>query len=119
MNRPVDDLLKSDEFKAKIAAIDQHAVSFGLDLWAARIVWVGLAYNMTVLTRYARRRKDYETSEAWVAYTRIIDSGIFSLDPEGICYEPKPKWEDGAGPHDWLNALIVVASGGEIDPDLL
>ena len=116
MARP-DEMLKTAEFKAHLTQADEYAKANDLPLWPTRIVWVGLIHNISVAKRFAQRRSNYKTSKAWSCFTRLIELGIFSEEPEGIV------WEEGSEPWTsdpmlWLDTLIQCADGAD-PPDLL
>lgn len=111
MPRP-DNLLKTPEFKTNLLQADNHAASNDLPLWPTRIVWVGLIHNVSVAKRFAQRRSNYKDSKAWACYTRLVDTGVFSEEPEGLVYtEGVEPWE--SDPMLWLDTLIRIADGAE------
>jgi hypothetical protein len=118
MPRPplTDDVLRSDAFKDRLREADDYAATAGLDRWAARIVWVGLVYNVKSCKRYAKRRGNHEESMAWAFYCNLVNAGLFSEEPEGIVYEETPEYETDDGVMMWLDTLCRVAEGEEV-PD--
>jgi len=111
MPRIPDKTLTTPTFRKHLENIDRHARENHLDKWPARIVWIGLVYNVLVARRFAQRRPNHHTSRAWEAYTNLVDAGVFSETPEGIVYEETPQYETDEGVSLWLNTLIHIAEG--------
>lgn len=117
MNRALDSFLKSDQFKQRLQEADDYAAKTGLDLWATRIAWVGLAEGVSVARRFAQRRSNYLTSQAWDCYQRLLAQRVFNEDPDGVFYDPAPQWEDGDGPLVWFDTMVTIAAGAEPPAD--
>lgn len=119
MPRIADKDLATNAFKEFIAQADRYAAKNNLDMWAARVVWIGLVFNTLGVKRFAERRSDYRSSKAWACYTRLVETGIFiENDPqEGI------SWNAGTGPWEedplrWFDDLTRVAAGGPVPEGL-
>ena len=117
MPRPPHKYLKTPEFKERLQVADAYATSTGLDMWATRIFWVGLTENVLVARRYAMRRPQYMESDAWAAYARLLDAGLFSEDPEGVVAALEhPYWGLDENCYEWMNTCISIAAGADM-PD--
>jgi len=117
MPRPPDSFLKTAQFKDRLSVAGAYAKSTGLGVWPTRIFWIGLTENVMVARRYAMRRPNYEDSEAWCAYTNLIEAGIFSEDPEGVVTALEHAyWGLDVNCYEWMNTCISIAAGGSI-PD--
>jgi hypothetical protein len=115
MPRLADKDLTSKTFRTHIAAVDAYAEAVGLDVWAARVAWIGLVYNTLGAKRFAERRSNYQTSRAWACYTRLVETGVFvEHEPrEGITWDPGCEpWE--SDPLRWFNDVAKIAAGGAV-----
>lgn len=112
MPRIPDKTLTSTEFRERLAQADEYSRANNLDLWAARIVWIGLIYNALGAKRFAERRSDYQGSQAWACYTRLVEAGVFieNSPREGIAgAQGVEPWE--SDPLRWFDDLCRIAAG--------
>lgn len=115
MPRIADNVLTSNEFRARLAEADAYAAKHNLDIWATRVAWIGLVYNTLGAKRFAERRSNYRESKAWACYTRLVETGVFvEHEPgEGI------TWEHGIEPWEsdslrWFTDVVRIAMGGAV-----
>ncbi len=113
MPRIPDHELTSEDFKKVIQEADTHSQDNMLDLWGSRVVWVALKFNTLGAKRFAERRANYRSSQAWLCYTRLVEAGVFVEEPEGITWTPGAEpWE--SDPLQWYADLVRIAGGGDV-----
>lgn len=113
MPRIADKDLTSKVFRTRLSEADDYAAKKGLDVWATRVVWIGLLFNALGAKRFAERRSNYRESKAWACYSRLVEVGVFveNEPQEGI------SWTSGTEPWEsdslrWFDDLVRIAAGG-------
>lgn len=106
----------NETLRLRRAQADAYAAANNLDMWGTRVAWFALSEGVPTARRLCSKYN--KSSQAWLAYSRLRDAGLFldSGEEIGIAYNPQRLWEEGDGPLLWLNALAQVGAGGERHP---
>lgn len=106
------DFLSKAPFKARIKEADAYSKTHGTDKWGTRVVWIALTFGPKMAKRYGSKHNLSSPPHARV--TRLLELGIFVIEPkEGIAYtKGQEPWE--SDPMLWFNTIIAASAGGQL-----